>query len=379
MTTKVMSKVQAEIKNVEREMNDKFFERKDEVRGLLVGLVSRHHVLLLGDPGTGKSALTEELCSRINGSYFRWLMSRTSTPEELYGPISLKALENDSYRRVTTAKLPEAQIGFLDEIFKCNSAVLNSLLSILNERLFFNDGQAIKVPLQMVVGASNELPEDREELGALWDRFTLRYIPEYISDPRNFEAMLTGVSKVPTTTYIDQQDLTTAQTEASMVDVSRLIPQVLVLRQKMVEMNIPVSDRRWKQSLDLIKANAWLEGRTQASDEDLEILAHSLWVEPNQRLQIRQLIMSLANPLDQEALELLDQAMEIWQKAINAEEADSTAAGMEANKKLKNITKRLEELKGKAQKEGKGDGRITDALTQTMTWNKEVIGKCLGM
>jgi MoxR-like ATPase len=379
MTTKVMSKVQAEIKNVEREMNDKFFERKDEVRGLLVGLVSRHHVLLLGDPGTGKSALTEELCSRINGSYFRWLMSRTSTPEELYGPISLKALENDSYRRVTTAKLPEAQIGFLDEIFKCNSAVLNSLLSILNERLFFNDGQAIKVPLQMVVGASNELPEDREELGALWDRFTLRYIPEYIRDPRNFEAMLTGVSKVPTTTYIDQQDLTTAQTEASMVDVSRLIPQVLVLRQKMVEMNIPVSDRRWKQSLDLIKANAWLEGRTQASDEDLEILAHSLWVEPNQRLQIRQLIMSLANPLDQEALELLDQAMEIWQKAINAEEADSTAAGMEANKKLKNITKRLEELKGKAQKEGKGDGRITDALTQTMTWNKEVIGKCLGM
>ena len=177
---------------IEKELNRDYQERRDVIRGLLVGLLSREHVLLLGPPGTAKSALAEDLCNRIGGRYFRWLLARTSTPEELFGPVSLRALEQDSYRRVTTGKLPEATVAFLDEIWKANSAVLNTMLSVLNERLFFNDGQLVKVPLEFAVGASNELPEDREELGALWDRFLLRYLVGYIRDLRNFETMLLG-------------------------------------------------------------------------------------------------------------------------------------------------------------------------------------------
>lgn len=328
---------------IEAELNHTYLERRDVVRGMMVGLLARQHVLVLGPPGTAKSAMAEDICSRIGGRYFRWLLARTSTPEELFGPISLKALENDSYQRVTTGKLPEATVAFLDEVFKCNSAVLNSTLSVLNERLFFNDGQPIHVPLQMAVGASNELPEDREELGALWDRFGLRYVVGYLRDPRSFEKLLTAGQPAPKTT-LTPQELADAQLQASMVDINRVIHHLATLRQKMVELNIPVSDRRWKQALSLLRANAWLEGRAQAQEDDLEILAAALWQEPGQIVQVRQAIMALANPMDQEAQDLADQAMEVWQAAMQAADERATAVGAEANAKLKKISKRLEEL-----------------------------------
>jgi len=103
-------------RELEKNLNKKYFERKDEIRGLLVALLSKQHVLLLGAPGTAKSALVHDLCQSIGGKYFKKLVNRTTTPEELFGPVSLKALENDSYRRVTTGKLPEADVAFIDEI-----------------------------------------------------------------------------------------------------------------------------------------------------------------------------------------------------------------------------------------------------------------------
>jgi MoxR-like ATPase len=363
-------------KQVENELNQTYFERREEIRGLLVALLSKQHVLLLGAPGTSKSAMTEDLCKRIGGKYFKKLVARTTTPEELFGPVSLKALENDSYRRVTTGKLPEAEISFIDEIFKCNSAVLNGMLGIINEREFENDGQVTKCPLQSMVGASNELPEDREELGALWDRFLLRYVVKYIRDPRNFEAMLQG-GALSATTKIPAADLQQAQSEVQAVDVSKVVPQFTVIRQKMAEKNIPVSDRRWKQTLSLIKANAWLEGRKQASDDDLEILAHALWQDPGQIPEVKAQIMQLANPLDKEALELFDQAAEIYQGAIDAPENKKSTACLEANSKFKKIAQRLEVILRQARDSGKNDSRILDALTKVTSWNKEIVNTYL--
>ncbi len=364
---------------IEKELNDSYLERREVIRGLLVGLLTKQHVLLLGPPGTAKSMVANDLCGRIGGQYFQWLLSRTSTPEELFGPISLKALEQDSYRRVTTNKLPEATVAFIDEIFKCNSAVLNTTLSVLNERVFFNDGTPLNVPLEMAVGASNELPEDREELGALWDRFLLRYTVGYIRDPRNFEKLLAAGNSPQTKTGISKEELEQARKEIDAVDISRVIPRVQELRQKMVELNIPVSDRRWRQALPLIKAQAWFVGRNQASDDDLEILTAVLWVEQGQIQQVRQAIMGLANPLDMEAADLLDQAMEVWQEALNAGDEKATAIGTEANAKLKKITKKLEQLKKQAIENQKPTNRIDEDITQVIGWNKEVVAKCLGI
>ncbi len=289
-------------------------------------------------------------------------------------------MENDSYRRVTTGKLPEAKVAFLDEIFKSNSAILNSLLTVLNEGLFFNDGQPVTVPLEMVVGASNEMPEDKEELGALWDRFLLRYETAYIKDPRNFEALLKRNGGPTSRTMLTEKELKEAQAEAATVTIDKIIPQLFTLRQKVAEMNIPVSDRRWRQCLTLIKAHAWLDNRSDASDVDLEILAHALWQDPNQILQVRQAIMALANPLDQEALNLSDEAMEIWQNALATQGTDAaTDAGREANTKLKRIAKKLKELKDAALKTGKGDARISEVLARVVEQNEEVLNVCLNI
>ena len=366
-------------KAIEAELNGTYLERREVIRGLMVGLLAKQHVCEIGAPGGGKSALADDLCSRIGGEFFDTLLARTSTPEEILGPLNIAALEQGRYERVTDGTLITANIAFIDEIWKCNSAVLNGMLKILNERKYKQGRTMVNVPLAMAIGASNELPEDREELGALWDRFGLRYIISYIKDPRNFEALLAGAGSGQPKTTIDMKELMIAQNETQQVDISRIITQITKLRGILQGMNIPVSDRRWKQSLALVKANAWIEGRTIAADDDLEILVHALWQDPGQIPQVRQAIMELANPLDQEALDLHDQALEIWQNAMNAGEETASKLGTEANAKLKKITKRLQELQTAAQTSGKSDTRIAETLAATLDFNKQVIGKCLGI
>jgi len=366
---------------IEQELNEHYFERKEVVKGLIVGLLTKQHVLLLGPPGTAKSMLANDICSRIGGQYFHWLLARTSTPEELFGPISLKALENDSYQRITTNKLPEATVAFVDEIFKCNSAVLNTMLSVLNERLFFNDGTPVKVPLQMTVGASNELPEDREELDALWDRFMMRFIVKGIRDPRNFEKMIAGTTqKTSAPTTLTAQELEQAQSDVAAVSLDKVLPRITELRSKIIsDLNIAVSDRRWNTCAILIKAHAWLEGRQEATEDDLEVLSSALWTDPSQITQVRQVIMSLANPFDQQALELHDQAVELHMNAMAAKDERSTAVGTEVNAKLKRIINQLQNIENQAANGGKNTARIEEIKQQIVEWNREVINKCLGI
>src|SRR3954468_4394433 len=129
------------------ELNARFPERREIIDGALCAVLAKEHVLLLGPPGTAKSALVRAIAQAFDGTYFERLLTKFSTPEELFGPISLKALEQDRFARVTVGKMPEADFAFVDEVFKANSAILNALLSVVNERIFHNDGAPMQCPL----------------------------------------------------------------------------------------------------------------------------------------------------------------------------------------------------------------------------------------
>ena len=137
----------SKLSSIREELNHLFLERTDLIDGSLCALLSASHILVIGPPGTAKSMLADELCRRIEGAdYFQWLLTKFSTPEEIFGAVSLKGLEQDDYRRVTDHKLPEAHIAFLDEIFKANSSILNALLTVINERVFHNGRAARQRP-----------------------------------------------------------------------------------------------------------------------------------------------------------------------------------------------------------------------------------------
>lgn len=267
------------------EMNKGLLERNEQVKLMLLAAIAGEHILLIGPPGTAKSELAKRLKSVfIEANYFERLLTRFSVPEELFGPLSIKALEEDSYKRLTSGYLPEASIAFIDEIFKANSAILNSLLTLLNEREFDNGNRRYKVPLISVIAASNELPEG-DELSALYDRFMLRSFVSSVSSD-SFQNLLTLSPSTcdPELEYrLKIEDINEVQQLSEKVHLSPSVIELCkVFREYLQGEDIYVSDRRWRKIIKLMKVSAFTTGQNEVSNYDAWILPHCLWNKPEE-------------------------------------------------------------------------------------------------
>lgn len=307
MQTPLRSRVQASIGRVSKGL----LERDTEVRLLLLAALCREHLLLLGPPGTAKSELSRRLNGLVGGKYFERLLTRFSVPEELFGPLSMRGLENDEYVRQIDGYLPTAEVAFIDEIFKANSAILNALLTLLNERLFDNGSARLEAPLLTLVGASNELPES-EELDALYDRFLLRRHVSRVTNANvhqlarlasgrgmtldaEDEAKKAAAAAGEGLSLQDFKDSAKAAYEA--VDVPDAVIDLLVeLRnwlQDKCEPPVTVSDRRLMKAVQLLQVVAYGDGRTEVNEYDCLLLEHVFGNRTDDAMKVRSRVLEL--------------------------------------------------------------------------------------
>ncbi|MFS0689914.1 AAA family ATPase [Sporosarcina sp. 179-K 8C2 HS] len=355
-------------------LNAKYFERENEVEGILVALLSRQHMLMIGPAGTAKSALAIELAKIVQGTeYFQWLLTRFSTPEEVFGPLSLKDLEKGIYKRNTRTKMPEANLVFLDEIFKANSAILNSLLTLINERIFYNNGTPVKAPLLSVIGASNEYPEEGEGLEALFDRFLLRFELDYIADETNFISMMKGTAQGLVMPSMTMEELLQLQFLTDIVPIPDDVYEKLSeIRNELRDEGIRPSDRRFKQSLSILQAKALLSQRQDVKVSDIVILENVLWETVDQKDAVSSIIRNHAQDAVTQILSSIqNEANEVFYSILQDQTPE---AGMEATQKMKALVADLNKLKSDYHSRNADIDTLLDKVT---SMEHEILNKIL--
>ncbi|MFO1022818.1 MAG: AAA family ATPase [Planctomycetales bacterium] len=269
------------------------FVGKDEIIDLLgIALVGGENLFLLGPPGTAKSAVVQELGRSMDCQVFDYLLTRFTEPNELFGPFDIRRLREGDLVTNIEGMLPEADFIFLDELLNANSAILNSLLMVLNERIFRRGRESIPVPALMVVGASNHLPED-EALRALFDRFLLRVQCDNVPTERLGEVLQAGwkweTGERPERGRISVPEILKLQRGLNTVDLSGALPTYIETIRRMRVTGIPVSDRRAVKLQRVVAASALLCGREAANVSDLWVLKH-IWDTQEQRALLESLV-----------------------------------------------------------------------------------------
>ena len=330
-----------------QEMNRGIYEKNTEISLSLLAALAGESVILLGPPGVAKSMVARQLKTAFRDAQsFEYLMSRFSTPDEIFGPVSIQKLKtSDTYERAVEGYLPTADVVFLDEIWKAGPAIQNTLLTVINEKIFRNGNREMHLPLKLLVAASNELPAKGEGLEALWDRFVIRIESRPIKLEKNFRAMLleshadfsrstralghadfsgsTGV--LGHADFADNADFSdlkiTAEEYAEWAEKickigvkEEVLDAISAIRKSLRAVNVDeaaerrniyVSDRRWKNIVRLLRTSAFMQDREEVDICDLLPIYHCLWQEPEERDAIRCIVIrALFSPFAEKLVEM---------------------------------------------------------------------------
>ena len=332
------------------EMNRGIYEKETEISLSLLAALAGESIILLGPPGVAKSMVARQLKTAFKDARsFEYLMSRFSTPDEIFGPVSIQKLKtSDTYERAVEGYLPTADVVFLDEIWKAGPAIQNTLLTVINEKIFRNGNREMHLPLKLLVAASNELPAKGEGLEALWDRFVIRIESRPIKLEKNFRAMLL---EAPTdflgpTDFTDSTDSSGSMGKSGFTDSAdfsdstdfsdlkitaeeyaewaekickigvkeEVLDAISAIRKSLRAVNVDeaaerrniyVSDRRWKNIVRLLRTSAFMQDREEVDICDLLPIYHCLWQEPEERDAIRSIVIrALFSPFAEKLVEM---------------------------------------------------------------------------
>ena len=332
------------------EMNRGIYEKETEISLSLLAALAGESIILLGPPGVAKSMVARQLKTAFRDAQsFEYLMSRFSTPDEIFGPVSIQKLKtSDTYERAVEGYLPTADVVFLDEIWKAGPAIQNALLTVINEKIFRNGNREMHLPLKLLVAASNELPAKGEGLEALWDRFVIRIESRPIKLEKNFRAMLldSHADFLGPTDFTDSTDSTdfsgftgglghadfadnadfsdlkiTSEEYAEWTEridkigvKIEVLDAISAIRKSLRAVNVDeaaerrniyVSDRRWKNIVRLLRTSAFMQDREEVDICDLLPICHCLWQEPEERDAIRNIVIrALFSPFADKLVEM---------------------------------------------------------------------------
>ncbi|RLF90981.1 ATPase [Thermococci archaeon] len=380
--------------SLQQSLNSVFIEREEPIEGILVALIAKEHVILLGPPGTAKTMMTRAISSAFDLKHFWVLLTRFSTPDEVFGALDIKAfLEDHVFKRKITNMFPEAEVAHVDEIFKANSSMLNSFLTAINERIFFNP-EPIEIPLVTLIGTSNEIPREKE-LAALYDRFLLRYVTPYINDTNNFISMLKHSDLKGIENYLSA--FATSNSKL-LEECWEILPSVEIpdqiyeslaeLRTSLFTNGVIVSDRRMKQALKVLRAKALLKGRGRVIEDDISILRHVLWTFPDERGTVESLVLKISNPLLVQAKEYLDALEEVAGDLFKkyevvgkdiSKQSELILQASEVATKVKETISKIKAIRKTMVDQGKSTKEIDSYLARARSIQQKIVKEIMGM